>query len=159
MQALSHLFEACRQGDLDTIQKTLSLEPELLNQQDMKGFSPLIIAVYNNQPAAVQLLLDNGADIAAQDMSGNTALMGAAFRGYQEVVQMLLDKGADVNQRNFQGAAALTFAATFGQMEIAKMLLDKGADLWVEDTRGKNPLDHAVMQENVAMVDLLEKYK
>lgn len=159
MQALTDLFEACRQGDLDKIKQITDLEPELLNQQDVKGFSALIIAVYNNQPAAVQLLLENNADIAAQDMSGNTALMGAAFRGYPEVVQLLLAHGADVNQRNFQGATALTFAATFGQQDIAKMLLDKGADLWVEDTRGKNPLDHAVMQENVAMVDLLEKYK
>jgi ankyrin repeat protein len=67
----------------------------------------------------------------------------------------LLEAGADVNLRNGQGAPALTFAATFGQLEIASLLLRNGADRDLHDSRGKSPLDHALMQENEAMVELL----
>jgi hypothetical protein len=38
------------------------------------------------------------------------------------------------------------------------MLLKKGADINLVDTRGKSPLDHARIQENWNMVDLIEKY-
>ena len=84
--------------------------------------------------------------------------MGACFKGYREIVNRLLDAGVDVNQRNFQGATALTFAATFGQLEIAEILLNRGAELDVRDVRGKSPIDHAVIQENLPMVQLLEKH-
>ena len=153
------LFDACRKGDVDTIWKLYNEDPQIINIVDMRGFTPLIIAVYNNQPAAVEFLLSKSADIASQDGSGNTALMGACFRGYRDIVARLLDAGAEVNQRNFQGATALTFAATFGQLEIARMLLNSGADINVRDVRGKSSLDHAVIQENLPMIELLEEYR
>jgi ankyrin repeat protein len=36
------------------------------------------------------------------------------------------------------------------------MLLEAGADKYAQDVRGKSPLDHAVIQENLPMVELLE---
>jgi hypothetical protein len=70
----------------------------------------------------------------------------------------LIEAGADVNLRNSQGAPALTFAATFGHLEIAELLLKNGADQSLKDSRGKTPLDHAILQENEAMINLLQQY-
>lgn len=154
----SDFFDACRKGDMETISKMYDNDPQVIGISDVRGFTPLVLAVYNYQPAAVEFLLSNGADVSSQDGSGNTALMGAAFRGYRDLVSKLLEAGADVNQRNFQGATALTFAATFGQLEIAETLLNREADLHARDVRGKSPLDHAVIQENIPMIELLEKY-
>jgi ankyrin repeat protein len=151
-------FDACRRGDAADVTKVCELFPELVNSPDVKGFTPLIIAAYNNQPEIVSILVRNGADVNAQDASGNTALMGASFKGYPEIVKILLDAGADVNQRNGQGAPALTFAATFGQLAIAELLLQKGAEKNFADSRGKTPLDHAVLQENEAMIGLINSY-
>lgn len=69
-----------------------------------------------------------------------------------------MDAGAEVNQTNSNGATALTFAATFGHLKIAEMLLKKGADVRARDSRSKNPLDHAEIQGNQEMYDLLFKY-
>ncbi len=55
-------------------------------------------------------------------------------------------------------APALTFAATFGHIEIAELLLKNGALTNLKDARGKTSLDHAVIQENEAMVELLISY-
>ncbi|MDB5248065.1 MAG: ankyrin repeat protein [Segetibacter sp.] len=153
------IFEACRQGNVELVEKLYAANPEIINAEDHKGFTPLILAVYNNQPQIVDFLLKKGAKLEPGDMAGNTALMGVCFKGYKEVAEQLLEAGADVNQRNSNGATALTFAATFGHQEIAEMLLKNGADINIPDARGKTPLDHARIQENWNMVDLIEQYQ
>ncbi|MCW3075280.1 MAG: hypothetical protein JWP69_2349 [Flaviaesturariibacter sp.] len=155
---MGYFMDACRRGDEGDVVKMCELFPELINEQDSKGFSPLIIAVYNNQLPVVSVLLQNGAEVNAQDRSGNTALMGACFKGYKEAAELLVNNGADVNLLNGQNAPALTFAATFGQIEIAKLLLEHGADITVNDSRGKTPLGHAILQENEGMISLLQQY-
>ena len=152
------IFDACRRGDLQQVEALYNANPGIIQQEDTKGFTPLIIAVYNNQPPVVDFLLQKGANPDEQDLSGNSALMGVCFKGYTEIAKKLIDAGADVNQRNSQGAPALTFATTFGHLEIAKMLLEKGADLSLRDSRGKSPLDHAMIQENTPMVELIQQY-
>ena len=154
----SAFFEACRKGELQQVQVMYSINPDIIHSEDHRGFTPLMIAVYNDQPEVADFLLEKGARLAMQDMSGNSALMGVCFKGYKTIAEKLLQAGADVNQRNANGATALTFAATFGHLEIAEMLMRNGADLNLRDSRGKSPLDHAIIQENEPMIELLEKY-
>lgn len=157
--APNELFDACRRNDVANVSAICQQDSWYLGVRDGKGFTPVLIAVYNNAPDVVEWLLGAGAPADVPDQSGNTALMGAAFKGYKEMVSMLLQSGVDVNQRNGNGATALTFAATFGQMEIAEMLLENGASLDLLDGLGKSPIDHAMVQENEPMVRLLEKYE
>lgn len=152
------IFDACRRGDLKAVQQICAGNPDAVNAVDAKGFTPLILAAYNEQPLIVDFLLANGADPNAQDAAGNTALMGVSFKGYKDIARKLLDAAADVNFRNGNGAPALTFAATFGHLQIAEWLLQHGADLTLRDSRGKSAFDHAVIQENEAMIELLQKY-
>ncbi|HAD80532.1 MAG TPA: hypothetical protein DCF99_15765, partial [Flavobacteriaceae bacterium] len=39
--------------------------------------------------------------------------------------------------------------------EIAKKLIEVGADLNIKDHNGKTALDHAILQENKEMIELL----
>ncbi|WP_227990636.1 ankyrin repeat domain-containing protein [Flavisolibacter ginsenosidimutans] len=152
------VFDASRRGDVTALQTAHEADPASLNTRDGKGFTPLILAAYNDQPAVVEFLLQNGADVNAQDMAGNTALMGVCFKGYKEIAKKLIDAGADVNLRNANGAPALTFAATFGQLQIAEWLLRNGAQSNLPDSRGKTSLDHAIIQENEEMIELIQRY-
>lgn len=152
------IFDACRRGDIAAVQQLCAANPEIVHAVDAKGFTPLILAAYNDQLAIVDFLLENGAEINAQDAAGNTALMGVCFKGYKNIAKKLLDAGADANVRNSNGAPALTFAATFGHLKIAEWLLQHGADLSLRDNRGKSPLEHAMLQENEAMIELFEKH-
>jgi ankyrin repeat protein len=152
-------FDACRRGDKETVERLYEVYPNIIHTEDVRGFTPLIIAVYNNQVEVADFLLIKGAKAETQDQNaGNTALMGVCFKGYKELAEKLIEAGADINQRNNQGATALTFAATFGHLEIAKMLLEKGADVHAKDVRGKSSLDHAIIQENEKMIELLQSY-
>ncbi|NTS39327.1 ankyrin repeat domain-containing protein [Flavisolibacter sp. BT320] len=152
------IFDACRNGDLETVKSLVAENPALVNNLDPKGFTPLILAAYNEQTAIVEFLLQAGADPNLQDAAGNTALMGIAFKGYKEIAKKLIDAGADVNVCNSNGAPALTFAATFGHLQIAEWLLQVGADMTLRDSRGKSPIDHAVAQDNEAMIELFQRY-
>lgn len=152
------VFDASRRGDLTALQTLHEADPASINTRDGKGFTPLILAAYNDQPAVVEFLLQKGADVNAQDAAGNTALMGVCFKGYKDVAKKLIDAGADVNLRNANGAPALTFAATFGQLQIAEWLLQKGAKSNLPDSRGKTSFDHAIIQENEEMIELIQRY-
>ncbi|SFM58666.1 hypothetical protein SAMN05421738_10119 [Algoriella xinjiangensis] len=148
------LFSASRSNNIAEIEQLIA-DGNDVNEANERGFTPLILAVYNNNKEAAKVLLAKGAN--PQDKSGNTALMGASFRGFSEIATLLIENKTDINQINFSGASALIFAATFGQNEIAKQLITNGADLTLSDSRGKTAKDHAIMQDNKEMISLLSQ--
>ncbi len=156
-QSVQTLLDAVRNGNSEEVQQIVSSSPQIVNEADSRGFTPLIMAAYFNQPALVELFVDAGAQINGQDGSGNTALMGACFKGFEEIVSKLITRGADVNVQNFGGATALTYAVTFGKVNIVKALLDGGADKTLKDNRGKTPVAYAKAEDNKQLLALLEK--
>jgi ankyrin repeat protein len=113
----TQLFDACRNNNINIVERMCEQNPDAIHTADMKGFTSLILAVYNNSVDVVDFLLKKGAKTSGQDAAGNTALMVVCFKGYTELAQKLLDAGEDVNERNSNGATALTFAATFGHLQ------------------------------------------
>lgn len=152
-----NIFDAARQGDTTALQSILSTERELMDSQDGRGYTALILAVYNNQYAAAKLLLDAGANPDLKDNMGNTALMGIGFKGGADLAKLLLESGADANVTNHNDATALVFAATFGHTDVIRELLAYGADKSLADNRGLTPLDHAKNQENKEVIVLLSE--
>jgi uncharacterized protein len=62
---------------------------------------------------ALDVLLENGADINARKADGETMLMNAAGQGSEDVVAYLLSRGADACLRNDRGATAADYARSF----------------------------------------------
>lgn len=149
------IFNAARTNNISELRTYITQKIDV-NQANSRGFSPLILAIYNNSQEAAKLLLENGANPNAQDVSGNNAIMGAIFKGHNDMVKLLIDNEANVNQVNYNGANSLIFAATFGNKDVAKMLLEAGADKTIKDNRNKTALDHATIQENIEMIELLK---
>lgn len=150
------IFTASSTGNLDEIKEYVRVGGNL-DTTNSRGFTPLILAVYNDPYELATFLLEKEVNVGAQDASGNTALMGAAFKGNVRMTELLLKYGANVNIQNFNAATALIFASTFGQVEISTKLKQAGADLSIKDKLGKTALDHANMQENLEMIELLSK--
>ena len=149
------IFQAARTNDVAGIEQAVAQGADL-NKGNSRGFTPLILAIYNANEEAALWLLKNGANPNAQDASGNTALMGAIFKGYPKLAEALVANGAHVNLVNLNQASPLVFAATFGQKAIAELLLKKGANKDLKDNSGKTALDHARLQENTELITLLQ---
>jgi ankyrin repeat protein len=149
------LFAPSRQGNV-LVLKEIFLRKDNLDVYDEKGFTPLIIAAYNNQAEAVKALLDAGVDSNKADHSGNTALMGVCFKGYADIARLLIERGANINAQHGNGGTALMFAAMFGRNGIVDLLIERGADSTLTDLRGFSAADHAAQQGNSAAVAKLQ---
>ncbi len=153
--AQEDLFTAVRKNDTTAIQTFLDAGNDI-NEYDIKGFTPLILAVYLGHFEASEFLLRHGALTDLKDYSGNTALMGATFQGHYSLCELLLMYHANPNTLNLNNANALFFAVTFEQNDIAKLLIQHGTNLNQLDSFGKTVLDHAFMQENDVLIAAIE---
>ena len=111
------------------------------------GQTPLMYAASGAYPMpALELLLDNGAQVNARDDRGVTALMRAANFNRSGAVKLLLDRGAQVNARSNYGRTPLNIAAEpryrnpKKAIEIVKLLLGAGANVDGRNPEAKTPL-------------------
>ena len=146
---------AIRSGDTAALTEILEEHPEWVDQPDERGFRPLVLATYLQQPEIATLLLEKGANINARDGAGNTALMGVVFKGDKGLTALLIDKGASINLQNYSGATALIYAVSYGHHDIVRLLIEKGADQNAIDREGKTARDHAKDKQDTAMMELL----
>jgi ankyrin repeat protein len=89
---------------------------------NVKGRTPLMLAAFRGDTAAVINLLERGADVNARDGDGDTALMFAAYKGHGLVVALLLQYGANVYARARNGWTARKAAQSGLHKQIADML-------------------------------------
>jgi ankyrin repeat protein/mono/diheme cytochrome c family protein len=109
---------------------------------------PLMRAVLYGDVAAVQRLLDEGADPDERNDAGATALMWAA--NDEAKTRLLLEYGADPNIQSDHGKTALFIAAgRRGGAPIVKLLLDYGAGVAVRAGRLNNPTNPLIEAANV----------
>ncbi|MCI5146631.1 MAG: ankyrin repeat domain-containing protein, partial [Candidatus Electrothrix sp. AR3] len=99
--------------------------------------------IHAGNTAAVQALVEKGADLNAQNSYGDTPLMIAARYGYIDIIQVLLNKGADVDTKNKSDWTALMLAARYNHADIVQALLDKGADIDLKNKDGWTALSLA----------------
>ncbi|MFE6158794.1 ankyrin repeat domain-containing protein [Streptomyces sp. NPDC056486] len=124
------LFHGAATGDENQVVKILAsgVSPDLRDTDRRR--TPLDLAVWNNHPGVVKILLDAGADpnVIAGEYGETTALRYAAPRGMLEVAQYLLDAGARPDGRlDDEQATPLMLAAGQGELGMTELLLKRGA--------------------------------
>ncbi|KAH8123735.1 hypothetical protein FP744_10005737 [Trichoderma asperellum] len=152
---------------------TLHNAPELLNQGDNNGETPLhyamIRAVDRNNIGEAEMLMEAGADPMIISKRGDTMLhilgKGLAIAVLRTFFQALVERGIDINARNARGETALfsfyngskTEPNTWMLEEVdrptgehTKPMLEKlGGDFFVRDDKGRGLL-HAASRGDVA---------
>lgn len=104
----------------------LSNDPDLdLDAKNHRGYSALMLAVYNGQRDFCEALLRAGADPNSMDLMGNTVLMASAFKGNLEMVKLLLQHGAAVTYKNHANMNVRDWAVMFGRTEVVEFF-DRG---------------------------------
>jgi ankyrin repeat protein len=107
-------IEAIRKGDQKTVAKLLMSNPSLVNGCDAHGAPALTVAVGEDEPSIVRLLLDHGADVTARyGRSAHTPLSWAMTIGSYKAANVLLKSGVKPDLFCAAGLNAVEVLTTF----------------------------------------------
>jgi len=122
--AITDAFSAAYLGDLDLLASLSTADPSIVHarspEEDFFAVTPLHHAVSGNQPEAVALLIERGAEVRpfSRRLLGEAARLESA-----PIVSMLLDRNADAGEAEDLGPIERADAT------IARMLVARGLDL------------------------------
>jgi len=137
------LFEAAALGDMESLNKQLSVAPDSANAVAPDGFGALGLAAFFGRVEAAKTLLDAGADPntpASNDSRVCPIHSAAAHRDPDRslpLCRLLLERGADPNVAQAGGWTPLHQAAAHGRKIVVELLLahDASADAVSDDDR------------------------
>lgn len=126
-----------------------------VNYQNGDGKSIIMIASRWGRTHAVDMLIENGADLDLQDETGRTALMYASEYEKKDVVKKLINSGANLDIKDKYGWTALMHASKFGRLEIVNILIENGADINIKNNNKLTAYHLAVAKNKVLIAYLL----
>ena len=126
-----------------------------VHARDSLGNQPLMWAARNGHSSTVQLLLDQGANVAAKNNEGVTALYWAAYNGHASIISQLLSRGANCKPFDKIGWTPLHRAAFNGHGDVVRVLLNNGAEIEAMDGTKWTALMRAATVGNVEIAKLL----
>jgi len=123
------VFDAAALGRIERLRQLLDTDPGVAGSWSTDGFTPLHLAAFFAQPAAVAVLLGRGADVGtvARNAMQVQALHSAVAGRDAASVRLLLAAGADPDARQHGGWTPLMAARQHGDAEVERLLLDYGA--------------------------------
>ena len=151
------IFAAAAVGQMDTLERLLHGSTAGPNAYSHDGWTPLHLAAFFGQRAAVERLLAAGADLNAVSRNAlrNTPLHAAVAGGHVEVSLLLINAAADVNVADAGGYTPFHIAAEAGYVPVARALFERGADAHAVDVEDRTPLSRAAAKGHTEIVDLI----
>jgi len=164
---MSSLMIAVATDDLEKAKILLKGIQDPNSEENGTSNTPLFLAIQNNSPQMVQLLLDHNADVDQVNEKGLMPIHIAAggsrygkdpkFRA-NEIINSILEHGGDINRRNAMGQTPLMLACRAGRQETVLFLLQKKASTSIKDMNGNTVWDYAKMAPAEECLNILQKY-
>jgi ankyrin repeat protein len=128
--AYSGLHAAAQRGDVSTVQKLAAANPAALESRDTYGRTPLHVATFARQRAAIRALAEAGANLSALESDRYDAVTIAAVADDEDTLRLLLSLGASARQvtSRYDGTALIA-AAHLGHEGVVRQLVAAGAPL------------------------------
>lgn len=149
------IFDIARSGTVTEVQNLMKQNPDVVNQVNEGGFSPLILACYRGNIEVAKFLIDHVKDVNYKSREG-TALAGLAVKYNRELTEALLKRNADPNIADATGYTPLFWAVKFGNKELVELLLKYKADKSKKDSMGMTPFEYALQTNNKEIINLLK---
>lgn len=149
------IFDVARTGTVGEVKELMKKDPDVINQTNENGFSPLILACYRGNVEVAKFLMDHVKDVNYKSREG-TALAGLAFRYNKELVEYILKKNANPNIADATGITPLFWAVKSGNKELTELLLKYKADKTLKDSQGMTPFEYALQTNNKEIINLLK---
>ena len=136
-------------------------------------WTPLHVAIHEEHPNIVLLLLEGGADTETRSESDETALYMASSLGRDDIVRQLISHGADLaaecqtlevvpdptsRSQSPSKWTPLHVASCYGKTPVTRILLEHGANPNAPDNKGSTALHWALSSREVMVGELLLEY-
>jgi ankyrin repeat protein len=149
------LVQACKRGDLATVQRCIAEEVNC-DARGKFGQRPLHYACRDGEnPEIVALLVRHGADCERKDEGGYTPLMVACHKGKASLVKVLLESGANADTTNHLGMTPLMVAAQLAREDIMELLFAQAAKLEAKCDQGRTALTYSVASRDIKVATFL----
>jgi len=153
----SRVADAVRGRNMEMLKSLIAAKADV-NAPLPDGSTALAWAAYEDDTAAVELLLNAHAKAAVADEYGETPLSLASANGNAAIVKKLLEAGADANAARWNGETPLMLASRAGNPAAVQLLLERGAKAdAVEARKGQNALMWAAAEGHAEACALLLK--
>lgn len=136
----SGLILAIRENSMEVFRVLLEAPGIDIEATARNGDNALMIACFKANKAAVQTLIERGAEV---NRPGWAPLHYAAASGSNEIVQILLDHSAYIDAESPNRTTPIMMAARGGHIMTVKLLLDEGADATLKNDLGMTAIDFA----------------
>lgn len=149
------IFDIARSGTVAEVKDLMKQNPDIINQTNENGFSPLILACYKGNVQVAEFLMDNVKDVNYKSQEG-TALAGLSVKYNKALVEHILRKNANPNITDATGSTPLFWAVKLGNKELIELLLQHKADKTIKDSQGMTPFEYALQTNNKEIINLLK---
>ncbi|GGI57920.1 ankyrin repeat domain-containing protein [Winogradskyella haliclonae] len=156
--AQENIFDACRQGNIDTVIKLYNIDDNVVNIQEETGYTPLVLACYYGHEDIVSFLVDKVKNLNDKTSYGSP-LMAATVKGYENIVDVLLKNKVNPNITDEQGVTAAHYAVLFKNYVIVEKLVNANADFTIKNNVNKSAMDYAIAHNDEKLNKLLNIQK
>jgi len=122
------LILAAYHGHTDTVNFLISEANANPCQEDNRGNTALMGAIFKGHVSVAKQLVFADCDIDEENEQGQTALMFASLFDRQEIINTLIDKGANPAHMDKAGNSVADIALSQGNYELAKVLREQNAN-------------------------------
>lgn len=151
----SALHHCIRFGNYDAARKLIFCGA-VVDVENLKGVSPLLLAAQCGQLSLVKLLRECGANESHASLNGATSVMQAAHFGHLPVVQYLVETNRDLLERsNHHQTTPFMRACQENHIGVVKYLYEAGADVNRKNIQGMTALMLASQRGNAEVCAFL----
>ena len=158
LTAQQNIFDACRQGNLDTVEKLYNIDANIVNAEEENGYSALVLSCYYGHEDIVNFLVGKVKSLNNKTSYGSP-LMAATVKGYDNIVGILLKHNANPNITDEQGVTAAHYAVLFRNYDIVEKLVKANADFTIKNNVDKSAMDYAIAHNDEKLNKLLNIQK
>ncbi len=156
-EPIQKFAKAVKSGDRATVETMLAegLDPNTRIPRHWLNYTPLFIAVNNDDLELTKILLEAGADPKLEDDNGDPVMVHASDHDTIRVAQHLISQGHPIDARNSKGITALMRDAPYAKENDIQAKIDLGANPNLIDSEGNTSLMIAAGSRNLAAMKTL----